>query len=65
MTYEESKTAYDLGNMYAVIPSTYTRELNIYYEMENKAKVGSYNSSDGVPITKEEVRDLLVSEKLI
>lgn len=65
MTYEESEIAYDLGNMYAVIPSTYAGELNGYYEMENKAKVGSYNSSDALPITKEDVRDLLLSERLV
>ncbi|MBP2033795.1 FlaA1/EpsC-like NDP-sugar epimerase [Clostridium algifaecis] len=65
MTYEESEIAYDLGNMYAVIPNTYTCELNRYYDMDKKAKVGSYNSSDAVPITKEEVRDLLLSERLV
>ncbi|MEY7998793.1 SDR family NAD(P)-dependent oxidoreductase [Clostridium sp. Mt-5] len=65
MTYEESQIAYDLGSMYAVIPNTYTDELNGYYKSEKKVKAGSYNSSDTVPITKEEVRRLLSSENLI
>lgn len=65
MTYEESQIAYDLGNMYAVIPNTYVGELDKYYKLKKKAKAGSYNSSDLIPITKEEVRKLLIGEGLI
>ncbi|MEY8764937.1 MULTISPECIES: SDR family NAD(P)-dependent oxidoreductase [Clostridium] len=65
MTYEESQIAYDLGGMYAVIPNTYVGELDKYYKLKKKAKAGSYNSSDLIPITKEEVRKLLIGEGLI
>lgn len=65
MTCEESEFAYDLDNMYAVMPTVYSNELNRYYEKKKKAKAGSYNSSDIIPITKEQARNLLVSEELI
>lgn len=65
MTKEESKLAYDLGDMYAVIPSTYVSQLHKYYKYEKRAEIGSYNSSDAVPITKEEVRKLLLDEGLL
>ncbi|WP_446897232.1 SDR family NAD(P)-dependent oxidoreductase [Clostridium sp. LBM24168] len=65
MTHEESETAYDLGSMYVVIPNTYADELNGYYKMEKKAAVGSYNSSDAMPVEKENVRKLLVNEGLV
>lgn len=65
MTCEESEFAYDLDNMYAIMPTIYANELNRYYEEKKKVKVGSYNSSDVIPITKEQARNLLVSEKLI
>jgi FlaA1/EpsC-like NDP-sugar epimerase len=65
MTHEESENAYDLGKMYAVIPNTYAGELNRYYESERKAELGSYNSADAVPVTKEYVRELLLGEGLV
>ncbi|AYD40704.1 polysaccharide biosynthesis protein [Clostridium fermenticellae] len=65
MTYEESEIAYDLGNMYAVIPNTYVGELNKYYQVKNRAEVGSYNSSDIMPITKKKIRNLLLNEGLV
>lgn len=65
MTYEESEVAYDLGNMYAVMPTIYANELDRYYKLNKKAKRGSYNSFDGIPITKEKIRDFLISESLV
>ncbi|WP_017752689.1 SDR family NAD(P)-dependent oxidoreductase [Clostridium tyrobutyricum] len=65
MTYEESQNAHDLGRMYTVISNTYTNALNKYYGHMPKAEVGSYNSSDTEPISKEQVRELLLSEKLV
>lgn len=59
MTEAESELAFDLGHMYAVIPSTYNSLLKEFYKGNDKAKICSYNSSDIVPITKEEVRSLL------
>lgn len=65
MTKEESEFAYELGHMYAVIPPTYVSEIEKYYKEEKRAQIGSYNSSDAVPITKEEVRKLLKEEGLV
>ncbi|MGN2337491.1 SDR family NAD(P)-dependent oxidoreductase [Clostridium cagae] len=65
MTKEESEFAYDLGNMYAVLCSDSVRGLEVYYEKYKKAETGSYNSSEGVWITKEQVRKLILSDKLI
>ncbi|KYH34827.1 UDP-N-acetylglucosamine 4,6-dehydratase (inverting) [Clostridium tepidiprofundi DSM 19306] len=63
MTVQESELAFDLGNMYAVLPSySYTNEL---YSEEKRVKVGSYNSNDINPISKESVRELLIKEGLI
>lgn len=65
MTIEESEFAYDLGDMYVVLQSEVARWLKGKYEKHNKAEVKSYNSSDGNVITKEQVRKLLLQEKLI
>lgn len=65
MTEEESEYAYDLGSMYAVIPSTYTEELEKYYFNGERAEIGSYNSSTMEPICKEQVRTMLLEEGLI
>ncbi|WP_252255070.1 SDR family NAD(P)-dependent oxidoreductase [Clostridium sp. ZBS12] len=65
MTKEESEFAYDLGEMYAVLCSDSVRGLKASYEKYKKAEVGSYNSSEGVHITKEQVRTLLKDDRLI
>lgn len=65
MTLEESEFAYDLGNMYVVLESQVGRGLMGTYKEYKKAKVKSYNSSDGYVITKEQVRKLLIEEKLV
>lgn len=65
MTKEESQFAYDLGDMYSVIPLEYLRYLNNYYENYDKAVYGSYNSTYTIPISKEEVRELLIKEGLV
>ncbi|MBZ9636002.1 SDR family NAD(P)-dependent oxidoreductase [Clostridium sp. FP1] len=65
MTKEESEVAYDLGDMYAVLCSDSVRGLEVSYEKYKKAEVGSYNSSEGVHITKEQVRALLREDGLI
>lgn len=65
MTKEESEVAYDLGDMYAVLASDSVRALEVSYEKYKKAEWGSYNSSEGVHITKEQVRDLLREDGLI
>lgn len=65
MTLEESEFAYDLGDMYVVLQSEVARWLKGKYEKYKKAEIKSYNSSDGYIITKEQVRKLLLQEKLI
>ncbi len=65
MTKEESEFAYDLGEMYGVLCSDSVRGLEVSYEKYKKAEVGSYNSSEGVHITKEQVRTLLKDDRLI
>lgn len=65
MTREESELAYDIGDMYAVIPPTYAKEMEKYYCNEEKAEVGSYNSSDMVAVSKEQVRQMLLEEGLV
>jgi FlaA1/EpsC-like NDP-sugar epimerase len=61
MTLQESECAFDLENMYAVTA------MNCYnfYRNYRKADSISYNSSDIEPISKEEVRKLLVEEGLV
>ncbi|AKN33928.1 membrane protein [Clostridium carboxidivorans P7] len=65
MTVEESEFAYDIGDMYAVMPSIYAENVKNFYKEFRKAEVGSYNSSDAVAITKEEVRKILKDEGLV
>ncbi|NFO04361.1 SDR family NAD(P)-dependent oxidoreductase [Clostridium botulinum] len=65
MTKEESEFAYDLGDMYAVLSSDSARGLEGFYKKYKKAEVGSYNSSEGEHITKEQVRTLLKGDRLI
>lgn len=64
MTIQESEYAFELKNMYAVMPLYYYGYNKIYHE-GNKIKIGSYNSDDVEPLGKEEVRNLLISEGLI
>lgn len=65
MTKEESEFAYDIGNMYAVMPSIYVESIKNFYKKFSKAKIGSYNSSDTITITKEEVKKILKNERLV
>lgn len=64
MTREESEFAFDLGNMYAVLP-TYYESIKNYYSKFKSAKIGSYNSNDVKPIEKDEVRKILRENKLL
>ncbi|MBE6068672.1 MAG: polysaccharide biosynthesis protein [Clostridium lundense] len=66
MTKEESNYAYDLGNMYAVIPTTFAKEqYDSYYSKYKHCTAGSYTSHIQSPISKEEVRRLISNENLI
>lgn len=66
MTAEESKGAYDLGEMFMVKPTiSCESEYTKFYGKYEKAKVGSYTSHDKEPISKDAVRKLILDEKLI
>ncbi len=66
MTEEESKYAYDLGDMYAVIPISFNTDAYAHtYHKHNKAQVGSYASYNIEPIEKKQIRNLILSENLI
>ncbi|MCY6959558.1 SDR family NAD(P)-dependent oxidoreductase [Clostridium brassicae] len=56
MTEEESLNAYDLGNMYAVLPTAFYIGVHSYYKDKKKVKPGSYNSMDIKPILREEIK---------
>lgn len=66
MTKEESKIAKDIGNMYAVFPTTYTDDNFIdRYRNYKNAEIRSYSSNDTKCISKEEIRSMLINEKLL
>jgi len=65
MTREESEFAYDFGEMYAVIPPTYAKNMEKQYCFEKKAEISSYNSSNMPAISREEVRKMLLDEGLV
>jgi len=63
MTAQESELAFDLIDMYAVLPLHYG--VNKFYSKKNRVKVGSYNSDDVKPLNKEAVKKLLIDDGLI
>jgi FlaA1/EpsC-like NDP-sugar epimerase len=67
MTREESESAFDLGDMYAVLPLSlsYAKKLLERYSEYKKVEIGSYNSSDKDVLSKDEVRLLLKTEGLV
>jgi len=66
MTEEEATVAYDLENMYAVLPTTGdNNKYDFYYSSYKKAAIGSYKSSDEKSLTKQQVRQLLTDEGLL
>ncbi|WML35485.1 SDR family NAD(P)-dependent oxidoreductase [Clostridium sp. OS1-26] len=61
MTEEESEYAYDLGNMYAVMPTTFNRsEYEKFYKSFNHSIKKGYTSHSIEPLTKNETRDLIL-----
>jgi FlaA1/EpsC-like NDP-sugar epimerase len=65
MTSLEAETAYDLGDMFAVMPSGYENNLHEFYDKYKKVEAISYNSSEKNVIKKEEVRTLLKEAGLV
>ncbi|ENJ9652655.1 SDR family NAD(P)-dependent oxidoreductase [Clostridium sporogenes] len=66
MTEEESEYAYDLGNMYAVLPTTVSKEHYIdFYGNYKKAVKESYSSHGKLPVNKEKVKEFILKEELV
>ncbi|MCY6353974.1 UDP-N-acetylglucosamine 4,6-dehydratase family protein [Clostridium sp. ZS2-4] len=65
MTEEESINAYDLGDMYAVLPTAFYTGVHDYYKNKKKAKQGSYNSMHIKQVFKEEIERMLIAQNLI
>ncbi|WP_252255060.1 polysaccharide biosynthesis protein [Clostridium sp. ZBS12] len=66
MTEEESEFAYDIGNMYAVLPTTVPSEnYDEFYSNHTKALKEKYSSQRRSSIGKEKLRGFIINEKLI
>lgn len=66
MTEEEAQYAYDLGKMYAVIPTSFSKHsYEDYYKDEKESENKSYTSNNQQPISEKEIRTLILDEKLI
>lgn len=64
MTCEESKNAVELNNMF-VIPSLYSNKFSGEYEGVPLAKEQRYSSHDQIPLTKQELKELILKEEII
>jgi FlaA1/EpsC-like NDP-sugar epimerase len=66
MTEDEAETAYDLGEMYAVLPSTVEKDkYDVFYNNFIRAEKCSYTSQDEQPACKGSLRELMLMENLI
>jgi FlaA1/EpsC-like NDP-sugar epimerase len=66
MTKEEAEYAYDLGDMYTIIPSTFAKgAYESIYGKYKHAEIIIYASYSQKPIAKEDLRQLIISENLI
>ena len=64
MTFEESKNAVELNNMF-VIPSLYSNKFSGEYEGVPLAKEQRYSSHDQIPLTKQELKEPILKEEII
>lgn len=62
MTYEESLSAFELPDLY-IIPSSFTSKK--FYEGSIKPKPGTYSSEGEIPVSKEQVRKMIIDQNLI
>jgi FlaA1/EpsC-like NDP-sugar epimerase len=65
MTEEESEFAFDVGEMFVIMPSIPVDKLYEFYKTAKKVENISYNSSDASIIEKEEVRKVLKEAELV
>lgn len=62
MTYEESLSAFELPDVY-IVPSPYVSRKS--YRNAGRPEPGTYSSEGAVPLTKEQVRELVLDQNLI
>ncbi|WP_129691772.1 SDR family NAD(P)-dependent oxidoreductase [Gottfriedia acidiceleris] len=62
MTYEESLISFELPDLY-IIPSFFSSKR--FYEGANKPNPGTYSSEGVTPLTKDQVRKIILQENLI
>ena len=66
MTADESRYAKDLGDMIAVMPTSYNTNYYLkYYGNYNDCELKSYSAEFTEDMSKEEIRNLIINEKLI
>ncbi|WP_150271188.1 SDR family NAD(P)-dependent oxidoreductase [Paenibacillus tepidiphilus] len=62
MTYDESLSAYELPGLY-IVPSPFAPKQT--YKHASRPKPGTYSSEGAIPLTKEEVRKIIMEQNLI
>lgn len=62
MTYDESLSAFELPELY-IIPSPFAAKKT--YEEASRPKPGTYSSEGDIPLTKEQVRNIIIVQNLI
>lgn len=62
MTYDESLSAYELPNLY-IVPSPFASRKT--YEEAKRPNPGTYSSEGEIPLTKEQVRNIIIEQNLI
>ncbi|KEH94443.1 SDR family NAD(P)-dependent oxidoreductase [Clostridium massiliodielmoense] len=65
MTKEESKSAYDLGDMYCVFPNLYLKEYNQCYNKFRKCNIQNYSSNGMKCISKDDIKKIIENDNLI
>lgn len=65
MSEEEAETAYELSHMYSIIPVLHETDYSELYGGCKKAERKSYGSHDVTPISKEDIRKIILKENLI
>ena len=66
MTYEESKYAYELDNMYALLPMYDEEIIKKYMDLHGRQVVQkSYNSAFEPILTREQIKQMIIDENLV
>ncbi|MCX8130809.1 MAG: polysaccharide biosynthesis protein [Clostridia bacterium] len=65
MTKEESFSTYDLGEMFAITTGLHEKDYESTYKNYRKVNEMSYSSEEQEPISKDQIRDIILSESLL